>query len=195
MWSDSTLGTLPENVRVESDSAPQMYSWLVSPEALNPGYRHWILQASGVPASVLPWVVVSPLSTQHKTEVMLLMLSSYQARHRTPWEQPPLETAYQTLTRRDISPIMAQRVDQIIENVQHGDYGPEFPPWSVLTSIRLRRMYLLIQILSIALSCIPGTSPVFEQSSSASRMSLSSSAPYTQPYTLFHHSSSSVSSS
>ncbi|KAK9896940.1 hypothetical protein P389DRAFT_143247 [Cystobasidium minutum MCA 4210] len=88
-----------------------MYSWLVAPEALNPGYRHWILQASHVPAAVLPWVV---------------------ARHRTPWEEPPLDKAYTILTRRDIASGMAQQVEQIIENVQHGDYGPEFPPCALV---------------------------------------------------------------
>jgi len=53
----------------------------------------------------------------------------YQSRHRTPFNEPPLDKAYATLTRPDISYGNALRVEQIIKEVQNGDYGPEFGPW------------------------------------------------------------------
>jgi len=87
--------------------APQMYSWLVSPESLNPGYRNWITGASRVPPAILPWVV---------------------ARHKRTDQEPPLEQAYKILTRRDITPFNASKVEAIIDSVQKGDYGVAFPP-------------------------------------------------------------------
>ncbi|BGP22311.1 peroxisomal membrane protein 4 [Rhodotorula toruloides] len=87
-----------------------MYSWLMAPEALPPGYRRWITQASRVSEPCLP-----------------VNLSAYRSGTFDP------SVARKTLTwGRGATPKNRVLIELYAKNAEMGDFGPPFAPCAVV---------------------------------------------------------------